>query len=155
MDPKAELDALDRARSAVEVVAFMPEIPRWYAPLLGALVVSISVMLSGPGLWRILAAIIVVATGLITNLDHLRRRRAKPRSRQKPRRIGILFASAAVATSVILQTLTAVLSPSFFADSSDARILTMLAIAWVVTAAVFAVGITATERMRSRWLEGR
>lgn len=146
MDPRAQLDMLQAAQDATEVEAWMPPTPLWHAPLLATAIAGIALINSDAGNWAIAGAVVGGVALVVGLVDQYRRRRASPRGMRKPFRVLVFYGFIVLVTLGILQLWSTV-----ELNEPSARTATTLIGAWLATTAVFAIGITITERTRNRW----
>lgn len=124
----------------------MPPTPVWHAPILATAIAGLTLANNGPDGWAIPGTAIGSVALTFGFLDQLRRQRASPRRIRRPLRV-LTFCGFIVAVSCAVVLLWGRID---LPDRSIRSTLTMVG-AWIATVAVFAIGITTTNRVRQRW----
>ena len=86
VDPAADLELLDRAKSTVPIDEFLDFGPWWYAPLLATLIGGLS--LFGADVdsgWNLAAGVVAVAAGGVVAIHDFKRRAV----RSRPSKMGV------------------------------------------------------------------
>ncbi len=147
LDPISQLEMLQQVQNATEVDGWIPPTPVWHAPLLAATIISMAIVSSGdPEGWRPIA-LVVGAIALTIGLgDQIRRQRVMPRRLTKPLRVVAFY------LFIFLVTL-AISIPWFNVEwpaGTGARLVWLIG-GWVLTTAIFALGVFVGNRVRNQW----
>lgn len=130
VNPAADLDLLERARSTVPIDEFLDFGPWWYAPLLATLIGGLS--LFGADVdngWSIAAGVVAVAAGGVVAVHDHRRRTV--RSRPSKRGVGFL-----ALTLLIMWVIIAAWGTAQSSLGIERFVPVYAALAWVLTSLV-------------------
>ena len=146
LDPQAQLEMLEAVQDATEAEAWMPATPVWQAPVLATAIAGIAMVNNGPEGWALTGAVIGGLAALFAAMDQLRRQRVLPRRIRKPLRVLPFYGVIVVVTLGLVDMWGQIDFPA-----SAGRAAGVVFGAWLVTTAVFLLGITATNWMGKRW----